>query len=1240
MRYIFKVLILGLDIETVSFYCTSAFQEGGDDKNSFLEWYREVIAFEDICDLEIDAIVDVIHADYDEILPTVDGIIYFLNPLKKEEIEFFEIIMPIIDSVKRNIPTLILYDDLQGFLPLSVNELLENLWIKYPHLEAFVNLSPNNFHQALQCLCLAMISGDTPLNIENAWMRFPIYIQLANIYFKQKQYYYAAQAIRKAAIIADVFKKQEYYIISEQAALLFSKVNLYLEASKILKNIDKKKSENFKKLHADAMVTEGHKLFNKKKYNEAAQQYLAAAQFSAIELKDKHIRNEAFRLSVNSWVSACKVESAFNVLKSLPHEGMLLILKEISEKIIAASDYLVDIKDYFRAKDQLYRAISFYQREGLFEILEKFTPKLEKVLERILDIQIYNKEKYAAKQTFDEIENLWDSYEVEKTNLDKSIENLVYLFLESYNFGMTSILINKLGSLSLKKKLTKLSSKAEEESKELKKKKVEENIQKGVRILNEFIDSEQIIITEINTTIIKEANILIEHNDYLKAATRINTQADFLKRIGKERDHTQILEKSLDILLVGKIFEEFFPIYYQLPIISKKAYLEQKFPVFIKKLEESQQDRDFGRNEKNFTNAITIYRDQMLYDYSKKLGELYIEVIKGEALRIVGIESNLRGIEKALDLIKKANDISSAYLDRKELYFNNVYKRIVEIYISLGDLSSAHAINDKIDDKWMKSELHKEIAKLESDKISIESKKAEESFKEELLKEKLSIIKKRARDAHNDRDNELKQRRGLKRVYYQAALDHLVNHQYDKAIEEYKGSFDRLIENTRYNLAGVSLAIISLLLMKEYKSNEVNKLLDSVKMKLSALGKLFSETFSITLIEYIIEIKKLQDEVKFKESVSFLENLPLFEEEIKILHEFLGKEYQEKVIEEIEIDVEDINKNIKELVDKIQKEKQDIAKRKLMKNQYWRYPLEDLSMGKLSMASTGYIDTISGLLDKKFFKQAAISLIISTFLTLKLKNVTLARTLLFDKLSKFENYKSDFEDLPEIQLLKELLFVIENDIKELTEFGIKNLIEKLVLFEPEISFLESLILKEEQAIVEKENLSRKERGELKQRHVRLEQDFAILQMKSGEIRRDSKDVLRKRQAMMRIYYREILDLLENKSYKEAGIKYLDLANNLIKRKDLQTSSLLVLLHGLSLLKAHESLEKIKRNIDQYLVSLGLNRRLIEDTFYIRCILFILDIIGYKMDNYLPQIRDMLESLPLFEQEKELINISI
>ncbi|GAG77018.1 unnamed protein product, partial [marine sediment metagenome] len=249
MRYIFKVLVLG-NPDIIPIYVTNYFGEDGEEKESFLEWYKEITVFEDICDLEIDVINDLIGADYDELLPMIDGIIYFLNPMKEEETDFFETVMPIIYSVKRNIPTVIIYHDPEGVIPLAVNELLERLWITHYELEAFANLSPKDFDHPLQCLCLAMISGDTPLNIENAWMRYPIFIQLANIFFKNDQFIHAARAIRKAAMIADILNNPEKFIISEQAAFFFAKANRYLEASDILMDINKEKSLNFKKLHA------------------------------------------------------------------------------------------------------------------------------------------------------------------------------------------------------------------------------------------------------------------------------------------------------------------------------------------------------------------------------------------------------------------------------------------------------------------------------------------------------------------------------------------------------------------------------------------------------------------------------------------------------------------------------------------------------------------------------------------------------------------------------------------------------------------------------------------------------------------------------------------------------------------------------------------------------------------------------------------------------------------------------
>ncbi|MHA1479452.1 MAG: hypothetical protein ACTSPU_14755 [Promethearchaeota archaeon] len=174
MRYIFKILILGLDDEVIPLYTIRAFGEEGENKGPYLELYKEVKVFEDTCDLEVNAIIDVENTDLDEMIDTVDGIIYFINPLKNEEKEVFNSILHDIRKVSRNIPIIIMYYDQDGIFPLSVNNLLENTRLKYFDVEAFVNVRPREFHHVLHCLCIAMISGDSPLNIENAWMRFPL----------------------------------------------------------------------------------------------------------------------------------------------------------------------------------------------------------------------------------------------------------------------------------------------------------------------------------------------------------------------------------------------------------------------------------------------------------------------------------------------------------------------------------------------------------------------------------------------------------------------------------------------------------------------------------------------------------------------------------------------------------------------------------------------------------------------------------------------------------------------------------------------------------------------------------------------------------------------------------------------------------------------------------------------------------------------------------------------------------
>ncbi|MFX1446607.1 MAG: hypothetical protein ACFFCG_00560, partial [Promethearchaeota archaeon] len=856
MRYIFKILLLGLDGESISFYAHRAFGEEGESKGAYLEWYKEVNTFEDVCDLEVNAITDITNAnsDFDEMLKTMDGVIYFINPLNKEEIEIFDSILHDIRSIKRNVPIVLMYYDQQGILPISINELLEKTWLDYLDIEAFVNLQPREFHQALQCLCLAMITGDTPLNIENAWMRFPIYIQLANIFFKKaikeekpELYLFSAQAIKKAAMIADIFNKEEYYIISEQAAFLYSKVNLYLEASQILQNVDTKKSDNFKRLYAEIMVLEGNKLFNKRKFVQAAKQYLAAAQWSALEIRDNNLMDESFKLAINSYISACRVENAFKILNNLPHKQSLLLLRELATKIIAAADYLIKEENFVSARDQLYRAISVYQQEGLFEELELFANKLITVLISLLKMQINDNQQIQAKQYYDEIQNLSETYNVEKPDIDSLLESLITQFLDNLDFGNATNLINNLNSLTLKKKLTTLSSKVEDENKEFIKNQIKENLKKGVDILNSFIEYELDIVKEINTQIIKQANQFIEENDYSKAAKHVKIQVEFLKRIGREEIHNEMIKKALDILLIGKNFDVFFKIYYELSKKAKKVYLRNKFQIIIENLNAIATERDFEILEDVLINFISIFREQLLYEQSRAVSEIFVNSIKTEAMNIVKNSDTTNAIDASLNLINKAKEISLMYLDNRKLNFDEIYEKITEIYIQHDKLPSAHSILNLIENNFLKKEINRKIEKLEDEKRYSDAKKAEDSFREEKLKERLFIIQKKAREARQEREILLKQKKSLRKAYFTDAINYLNKKDYDNAIQSYKDCVNRLIDISRLNIAGVSLTIILLLYLKQNKINEFSNVLNLIKSKLGSLEKSFSEIFSVSL---------------------------------------------------------------------------------------------------------------------------------------------------------------------------------------------------------------------------------------------------------------------------------------------------------------------------------------------------------------------------------------------------------
>jgi len=990
MRYIFKILILGLDGEGIALYTIRAFGEEGENKSPYLELYKELKVLEDTCDIEINAIIDVENTDLDEMINTVDGIIYFINPLKNEEKEIFNSILHDIRKLSRNIPLIIMYNDYEGILPLSVIDLLENTWLKYFDVEAFVNVRPREFYHVLHCLCIAMISGDSPLNIENAWMRFPIFIQLANIYFKKAEkeskpeyYFYAAQAIKKAAMITDIFNKEEYFIICEQAAFLFSKVNLYLKAAKILQNVDKKKAENFKKLYANSMILEGNKLFNKHKFDESARQYEAAAQWVALELEGEGLKNEAFRLAITSWVSACKMENVFKIIKNLSHELTIEILQEFLPKIIEMVDFLIKEQKLLIARDQLRITVDVYQKRNLTEELQELVTKLVEVLKLLLAKQIEEEDRSSAYEYYYEIKSVCETYDLELPNQDQQLKVLVNLFIDNLEVGEYTVLLNEVSSLKLKKELTARISKVEDENEEFLKQQKEENLRENRGILNSYIERELQIVAESNLKTIKEANGLIEKGVYLKAANLVKSQADFWKTIGREEIQDQMLKKVIDILLIGKNFDRFTDVYYELTNKSKKIYLRNKLTLIKEKLKEVAKERDFETIFTTFIFFLSIYREQLLFDQSKEIAELSVDYIKSEALRAVKENEDKKTIDLAINLIAKANDLSHAYLDNRKINFDEIYERIVKVFIKLDDFSSAHAINDKILAKSLNTKGNRDIEKRQSEISSKDAERAIKAYDDSVLKEREWDIKKRARDAQQERQNDFRRRTGLRRQLYDKGLSLLKSQDFKDSLKEYNAQIKFLLGRKSLNLVGISLAVSLLIFYKLQCIEDFEKSLNDIKNSLGSLKKSFSETYPITLLEYIIEIEKLGDVIKFKEALQYIEYLALFNEELDLLYELLDKSRKTTDTEETERSIVEREKKLKiiiELEKQISKEKKDIAKRKLMKNQYWKIAYEDLCNGKLQVAGNEYNDAIKKLLDKRFFKPAAVSFIIATIL--------------------------------------------------------------------------------------------------------------------------------------------------------------------------------------------------------------------------------------------------------------------
>ncbi len=320
--------------------------------------------------------------------------------------------------------------------------------------------------------------------------------------------------------------------------------------------------------------------------------------------------------------------------------------------------------------------------------------------------------------------------------------------------------------------------------------------------------------------------------------------------------------------------------------------------------------------------------------------------------------------------------------------------------------------------------------------------------------------------------------------------------EYENSIAAYKDVAIRLTKINQYNLSAISIAVACLILLKENQFEKIPIFINSIRKELKDYAKILFETFPVKIIEYIIEMRKYEDEKRVKEAIGFMKTLPLFEIEKLVLSLYLG--------EDIDIAAPEMK-----------------VERKII----------EIPGGKIGQ--------------------------------------------------------------PSIQEGKEI----------------------------------------------KAGIIRKEKAEIVKKKILLEQNLAKLKQKQIDLRRTVKEVLKKRSALRRRYYNEILDLLNKNDFREAANKYLHVATILIKRKDFENASFIILLWGLCLFKTDQSLQSIKTKLDEILDTLGISKELLKDTFYNLMLSFLIEA-NLAGENELYELGKKILSrdvLPLFDEEIILIS---
>ncbi len=1248
MQYMFSFLVLGNIPTAVSYMEQSGLRP-------FIE--NEIASWEYQFRWQDNPVLTTIEAplaksaNYDEMIFRTDSILYFLNPDSPNERDLFQNIIKIITTVRQGLPVIVVLRKEGGFINENLNELFRWVWQNY-FFEVFVSdgFQSNYLQNILSIVSEGLINNNPIINHSFVWLEFPFLIEQGQQALMRQNWSAVIPIYHKIALIAQLLGHKDWPIYMEQAAGYAAQNQDVLKAAHIIQRLNPKLAKKYLKEHVDLLFDKANIQMDQKQYTVAAQIYESAGNWAKLEINDDEMMKIAYRQSIIAWIQAAEIQNAFPLIEKFSHIDMITIMEEMTEYIAQLIDQLLMVQRLDLAKAQLYLCFQRYQKVGLFDSGKILANKAAKVLKLILEQDLSKKDVASARLTFDELINIWETFNLVGENIDYYLTQLIQQYIDLNDFQKVDSLISRIQSAELQKNMTENRIKREELKKQESKIERLAEVTQWTQIFQHYKEQEDNHFRAIHLNKREQATTLTDQGKYLEGARLLYAHGLWLKQIKQETYANEILIYCMDIYLARKFVSRFLRSISEISEKPRKKYIQTQEELIRSDLLALKTLIPLDRFEPLFEGIITLYRNHLLYEESHRFAELFADYLIEKGSQIAN-QMDIRTISRAIEILAKIDQLARSYFERKTFNVDKILQPIVSYYIKSDNLKDARAFNEKITTKAISGANYTLIEQIQSEKSNVVIQAAKTKQEKQFYTDQLSQLANQAPVNRASMENLFRMRTGLKRRFFQEPLDQLIAQNFEAATDLYdKSSFD-LARIKKFELASVSAGITILLYLSRKAGVGFQQYLQKLEQELGSSFSILNETYPMKVINFILRCftNKFFDLVL--PAVKLCEFLPLFPEELHIVEGLL--ENDEKDFEQLAslmsrpdpASTTAIPLHYHLLIEKLESNLHLSSKRRVLEQKYWGDCQTYLTRQQYEEAANTYLDLVNELINRNYEIFAMNSIVMGFLVSIKSKSIAEVN-------SEYEKYIFQFTKKHEqitksgvFQLLELFLQYWGNSNASQMHRDIGKAFQThLTLFDWEISFINNLLLSLTETITSEKIRSSQKDSAIPASSPNLagtlftQQASALLQQIEAA-RTDLIQLKEKREKMIRTYYADILEDLQKQNFNAAADKYFNLAKRMARRNDYDTSSFMVFLAILCFIKTKIPNQNIKANLESFYSNLGIVKKILDDSIGLKVAHFLLDTMeSHTLSNI--QISDTISRifsiLPILDGEQILI----